>query len=260
MQLPLYQIDAFTRRRFGGNPAAVCPLPEWLPADQMQAIAAENNLAETAFIVGGAGAYDLRWFTPTIEVDLCGHATLASAHLILSELEPDRQIVTFQTRSGALTVERSGDGLLTMDFPSSPPEPCEPPAALVEALGAAPRETLRSLYYVAVLEDQQAVLALQPRMDALLRLDRIGLSVTAPGAEVDFVSRFFAPQAGIPEDPVTGSAHCVLTPYWSARLGKRRLEARQISSRVGELICEDRGARTLIAGYAVTYLAGTIWI
>jgi PhzF family phenazine biosynthesis protein len=260
MQVPIYQVDAFTSQRFGGNPAAVCPLTEWLPDAQMQAIAAENNLAETAFFIPQGDEYALRWFTPAIEVDLCGHATLATAHTLFTELVPGCTSATFHTRSGALTVTRDPHGLLTMDFPASPPTPCQAPADLLAGLGRVPREIWRSIYYMAVFDDEATIRGLQPVMEPLIRLDRIGVIATAPGDRVDFVSRFFAPQAGIPEDPVTGSAHCMLTPYWSQRLGKTNLHALQISPRVGELFCEDRGLRTIIAGHAVTYLIGTIHI
>jgi PhzF family phenazine biosynthesis protein len=258
MQVPIYQVDAFTSQRFGGNPAAVCPLTEWLPDAQMQAIAAENNLAETAFFIPMGNEYALRWFTPVLEMDLCGHATLATAHTLFTELVPGSTSATFHTRSGPLTVTRDPQGLLTMDFPASPPTQCEASADLLAGLGRVPRETWRSIYYMAVFDDEATIRGLQPTMEPLTRLDRIGVIATAPGDRVDFVSRFFAPQAGVPEDPVTGSAHCMLTPYWSQRLGKTNLHALQISPRVGELFCEDRGSRTIIAGHAVTYLTGTI--
>jgi predicted PhzF superfamily epimerase YddE/YHI9 len=255
MQLPLYQIDAFASRVFGGNPAAVCPVESW-PADAvLQAIAAENNLSETAFFLREEEGYHLRWFTPAQEVDLCGHATLAAAFVIFEHLEPGREGVTFHTRSGPLVVTRDEERL-AMDFPARPPERCDAPEALLQGLGRAPAALLRARDYLAVYESEEEVLALAPRMDLLSQVDWV--IVTAPGRNSDFVSRFFAPGAGIPEDPVTGSAHCTLIPYWSARLGKTALYARQVSARGGELWCEARGERVRIAGQAVLYLKGTI--
>jgi PhzF family phenazine biosynthesis protein len=257
--IPLYQIDAFTGRLFAGNPAAVCPLEEWLSDAQMQAIAAENNLSETAFFVHRGEAYDLRWFTPTVEVDLCGHATLASAFVVFQYLEPERGEVRFETRSGPLIVRREGE-LLVMDFPARPPQPCSVPYALEEALGAAPVELWESRDYMAVFDTEEQVRGLAPDMDALVRVGHFAVIVTAPGREVDFVSRFFAPASGVAEDPVTGSAHCTLAPYWARRVGKTRLHARQVSARGGELFCEHRGERVTIAGRAVRYLEGTIFL
>jgi len=258
VEIPLYQIDAFTSRVFGGNPAAVCPLATWLPAETMQAIAAENNLSETAFFVKEGGDYELRWFTPATEVDLCGHATLATAALIFERLAPGSAQVRFRTRSGPLEVSRDGE-LLIMDFPARPASPIKRSAAVVEALGAEPTELLAAPRdHLAVFEDERAVRALAPDFRALAALERKGMIVTAPGEDSDFVSRFFAPAVGIAEDPVTGSAHCTLTPYWSKRLGKRRLSARQLSARGGELVCEDRGARVAIMGRTAFYLEGTI--
>jgi PhzF family phenazine biosynthesis protein len=255
----MYQIDAFASRVFAGNPAAVCPLEDWLDDRTMQAIAAENNLAETAFFVRDGDHYQLRWFTPAVEVDLCGHATLASAHVIFEELEPGRSSVTFATRSGDLTVTRDGDRLV-MDFPSIPTTPCEAPEALIAGLGCDPLEVRQGMDYLVVVKDEATVRALRPRMEILSELDSRGVIVTAPGDEVDFVSRFFAPAAGIPEDPVTGSAHCALAPYWAARLGKSSLLARQVSARGGEIHCEDAGARVRLAGRAVKFLQGTIYL
>ncbi|TMQ72539.1 MAG: PhzF family phenazine biosynthesis protein [Candidatus Eisenbacteria bacterium] len=264
MKLPIYQVDAFTGTVFKGNPAAICPLERWLPEATMQSIAAENNLAETAFFVpranGGAdGAdYDLRWFTPEVEMDLCGHATLASAFLVFTQLEPKRGAVTFHTRSGPLTVSRDGERL-KMDFPSRPPAPCEAPAGLAEALGGAPREVLQSRDLLAVFGAETEVRALEPSFDRIRALGVHAVIATAPGSgEVDFVSRFFAPSVGVPEDPVTGSAHCTLVPYWAKRLGKKALRARQVSARGGDLLCEDLGERVTMAGQAVKYLEGTI--
>jgi len=260
MRLPIYQVDAFASRVFAGNPAAIVPLDAWLPDATMQSIAAENNLAETAFLVRQADAWGLRWFTPAVEVDLCGHATLASAWVIFARIDPAAAEARFDTRSGRLTVRRDGE-LLAMDFPSRPPAPCAAPPTLAAALGAAPREVLAARDLVAVYENAAQVRALKPDMAAVAALDVFALCVTAPGdGDCDFVSRFFAPALGIPEDPVTGSAHCTLVPYWSKRLGKRELRARQVSPRGGELVCRDLGERVSIAGRAVPYLEGTITV
>lgn len=261
MHAPYYQVDAFTDRVFGGNPAAVCPLERWLPDATMQAIAAESNLADTAFFVREGDAYALRWFTPTVEVDLCGHATLASAYVILHHLEPGRDRVTFRTlKAGTLVVTRRGERL-AMDFPARPPVPVARPADLVAALGRPPTALLGSRDYLAVYDDAADVAALAPDLAAVAKLDRWGMIATAPGKDgVDFVSRFFAPANGIPEDPVTGSAHCTLVPYWAARLGKTQLEARQISRRGGALACTLEGDRVIIAGRAVLYLEGRITV
>jgi predicted PhzF superfamily epimerase YddE/YHI9 len=257
MQIPLYQVDAFTNRLFAGNPAAVCPLEEWLPDALLQAIAAENNLSETAFFLRRGDRYELRWFTPSVEVDLCGHATLASAFVILRLLEPARERVEFDTRSGQLTVTRRGERL-AMDFPAKPPLPCEPPPGLLEALGGEPLEVLKADYYLVIYETEAAVRALRPDFAALRAASGTGVIVAAPGERADFVSRFFAPAYGIDEDPVTGSAHSTLIPFYAQRLGKWSLEARQVSARGGELYCELQGDRVLIAGEAVLYLEGTI--
>ncbi len=257
MRLPLFQIDAFTDSVFAGNPAAVCPLDAWLSDQQMQAIAAENNLSETAFFVPEGDGFGLRWFTPTCEVDLCGHATLATAHLLLNRLEPKRPAVTFETRSGKLTVAREGD-LLVMDFPAKPAVEVEPDAGLIDAVGGKPEAVLAADNYLIVYGAAAEVRALQPRMADVAAFGPRGVIATAPGEDCDFVSRFFAPAHGIPEDPVTGSAHCTLIPYWSARLGRTDLHARQISRRGGELFCRDEGPRVRIAGRAVLYLEGTI--
>jgi predicted PhzF superfamily epimerase YddE/YHI9 len=257
MLIPYYQVDAFASRVFTGNPAGVCLLADWLPDEVLQAIAAENNLAETAFVVQREGRYDLRWCTPTMEVDLCGHATLAPAHVIFEHLGCREDVIRFDTRSGELTVTRDGD-LFTLDFPARPAVPCEAPPQLLAGLGRRPQSTAKARDYLAVFASEQEVAELQPDMAALAQLDSLGIIATAPGSTCDFVSRFFAPQAGIPEDPVTGSAHSTLIPYWSARLGKQRLFARQISARGGELFCEDRGSRVGIGGRAVTYSTGFI--
>ncbi len=257
----IYQADAFTGELFGGNPAAVCPLPEWLPDATMQQIAAENNLAETAFFVPRGHEYELRWFTPELEIDLCGHATLATAHVIFSHLGYQADVVNFHTvKAGKLTVSRKDD-LYTLDFPSRIPEPATVPEGLLEALGGPrPAEVLRSRDYLVVYGSEREVAELQPDFTALARIDGIGIIVTAPGDQCDFVSRFFAPGAGIPEDPVTGSAHCNLIPYWAQKLGKADLHAFQVSQRRGELWCSLQGDRVLMSGKAVTYLKGEIYL
>jgi len=257
MRIPLYQVDAFTSRLFGGNPAAVCPLEAWLEDRTLQSIAAENNVSETAFFVGGNGRYDLRWFTPAVEVDLCGHATLASAFVIFTRLEPSLEAVSFRSKGGELRVTRGGD-LLTLDFPARAPSRCEAPEAVARALRTPPREVWAARDYMAVYASEDDVRALEPDMDRVAALDRFAVIVTAPGRSSDFVSRFFAPSQGVPEDPVTGSAHCTLVPYWAKRLGKPRLHALQVSRRGGELFCEDRGDRVAIGGRAVQFLEGTI--
>ena len=258
MQIPIYQVDAFTSRPFGGNPAAVCPLQEWLPDEQMQAIALENNLSETAFFVqDGDGRYKLRWFTPAVEIDLCGHATLATAYIIMTELARGKHEVRFMTRSGELVVSRDGDRLV-MDFPARPPSECTPDPNLIAALGGNPERVLAARDYLVVYGTEAEVRGLKPNMERLSQVDRFAVIVTALGREVDFVSRFFAPSKGVPEDPVTGSAHCTLIPYWSQRLGKKELHALQVSARGGELWCSDRGDRVTMAGNAVRFLTGTI--
>ncbi len=260
MRIPLYQVDAFTSRLFGGNPAAVCPLTEWLPEATMQAIAAENNLAETAFFVPQGDGYLLRWFTPTVEVELCGHATLASGYVVTHILAPERRSVTFDTlKAGPLEVIRDGD-LLAMDFPSWPPEERSADPRVLAALGAPPPQSFvargRTL---AVYDRAEDVAALRPDFAAMRQVAGADAIATAPGRNgIDFVSRYFAPNYGVDEDPVTGSAHCVLTPYWAARLGKEQLTARQISARGGELTCTLRDDRVTIAGRAVLYLEGAI--
>lgn len=259
MQIPLYHIDAFASRLFQGNPAAVCPLEEWLPDETLQAIAAENNLSETAFYIKDGGRFHLRWFTPAVEVDLCGHATLATAYAIMEirQENPGSRVV-FDSKSGELTVEREGD-LYALDFPARPATECsDADPALIAALGAKPERVLAARDFLCVYRTEEDVRALAPDMEKLAAVDRFATIVTAPGTGCDFVSRFFAPAKGIPEDPVTGSAHCTLIPYWSKRLGKTRLFARQISRRGGELWCEDLGGRVKIAGRAVKYLEGRL--
>jgi PhzF family phenazine biosynthesis protein len=264
-EIQIYQVDAFTDRPFAGNPAAVCPLEAWLPDATLQAIAAENNLAETAYFVpqvgSGDGGYRLRWFTPAIEVALCGHATLASAYVIAQHIEPGMEKVVFHSASGPLTVTRDG-AVFTLDFPTDRPEPFDDGGAVAAALGFVPQAVLKPAKQggklMAVLASEAEVRAAEPDMEKVKALPGDGLIITAQGDKVDFVSRYFAPHAGIPEDPVTGSAHVVLTPFWAARLGKTTLTARQISARGGDLIVEDKGARTLISGKVAPYLEGRI--
>ena len=259
MKLPLYQVDAFTDTLFAGNPAAVCPLDTWLPDTTLQAIAGENNLSETAFYVSTGREFPIRWFTPTAEVDLCGHATLAAAHVILNHSGHPSKTVLFTSKSGPLSVVGDND-YLVMDFPAQRPEECTIPAELVAALGREPLELFSSADYMAVFDDEDAILSIQPEIELLKKLDLRGVIITAPGRTTDFVSRFFAPKFGINEDPVTGSAHCLLAPYWSERFGKRSLTGRQLSQRGGEVVCETGGDRVSLAGKAVTYLEGTITI
>ncbi len=259
MSIPYYQVDAFTSALFSGNPAGVCLLTEWLPDAVLQSIAAENNLAETAFVVQRDSCFDLRWFAPTLEMDLCGHATLAPAHVIFRHLGWRGLAVKFQTRSGVLTVTREDD-LLSLDFPSRPAADCSAPADLIEGLGCTPSATAKARDYMAVFDSEQAIRELQPDMTALMRLDCLGVIATAPGEQCDFVSRFFAPRAGVPEDPATGSSHCTLIPYWAERLGRQKFHALQLSKRGGEFYCENRGERVGIAGRAVTYSTGFLHV
>lgn len=257
MKLRLFQVDAFTDRPFSGNPAAIVPLEHWLPDEVMQAMAAENNLSETAYFVKQGERYHLRWFTPTREVDLCGHATLASAWVLWEKLGERAPLIRFETRSGELRVSRD-EKLLWLDFPADPAQPCTAPPALVSGLGRPPREVLLARNYVAMYDNEETVRALTPDFRLLATLGLHGVIVTAPGNECDFVSRYFGPQFGIDEDPVTGSAHCTLAPLWSARLGRTELRARQVSYRGGELHCKLYGARVLIGGQCAAFLAGDI--
>ena len=258
MNIPIYQVDAFTLGPFSGNPAAVCPLDAWLDDATLQSIAAENNLSETAFMVASDEGYDLRWFTPAIEVDLCGHATLAAGYVVLNHLQPDLDAVAFETLSGRLIVTRDGDRL-SMDFPARAPTPVAVSQALIDALGEAPSEVHASRDMLAVYDDEARVRALSPDQARLLALDEgLGVIATARGDAVDFVSRFFVPKAGIAEDPVTGSAHCTLVPFWAERLGKSQLVAHQVSSRGGELHCEHRDDRVIMSGQCTLFLTGSI--
>jgi len=252
-------VDAFTDERFKGNPAGVCLLDEWLDDDTMQAIAFENNLSETAFVVKRENHYDLRWFTPDVEIDLCGHATLASAFVVSNFVDQNEALMRFETKSGTLTVTKIGD-LYELDFPARKPEPIELTSEMSRAIGLSVLEAHLSRDLLLFVENEQQVQALNPSFDLLEQLPYFAVIVTAEGDEVDFVSRFFAPGASIPEDPVTGSAHCSLIPFWAERLGKEKMVARQLSKRGGTLFCENRGSRVKIAGKAVLYLQGEILI
>lgn len=259
MKLDIFQADAFTSELFRGNPAAVVPLDEWLPTETMLSIAAENNLAETAFFVGGGGKYELKWFTPTVEIDLCGHATLASAFVLAEVLKTESSEISFQTKSGELRVARDGERFV-LDFPSRPAVECEMPSVLVDALGAAPQKVLKARDYLAVYANEVEVAALKPDFRAIEELGVHAVIATAKGENSDFVSRFFAPSVGVDEDPVTGSAHCTLIPYWAGELGKTQMFARQISKRGGEIYCELVDERVKIGGNAVLYLTGEIYV
>ena len=257
MKLQQYQVDAFTDRIFGGNPAAVVPLASWLDDSLLQAIAEENNLSETAFFVPSHNGFSLRWFTPLAEVELCAHATLAAAHVIFVHSDYRQNRITFTTRSGELTVERS-DGQLQMDFPACVPKPCELPDLLYQALGQKPVQLLAADDYLAVFDNESKVRAVKPDQGLLSKVGLRGVIITAPGDTVDFVSRFFAPKLGIPEDPVTGSTHCALAPFWAERFSKSILTAKQLSRRGGDIICEVRGDRVRLTGSAVTFMEAEI--
>lgn len=257
MKLPLYQVDAFTNQPFCGNPAAVVLLEEWLPDAVLAAIAAENNLAETAFVVPTGEVMPLRWFTPTVEVDLCGHATLATAHILFQHAFPAARSLSFSTRSGTLIVKRDGEAL-SMDFPARPGNPVDVTDALTAVLGARPREAYLARDLLAVFNSESEIRDFRPDFDRIASVDAFAVIISAPGQSVDFVYRFFAPRQGIPEDPATGSANCTLVPYWASRLGKDTLVAKQLSARGGDLRCTLLGDRVLIAGNAVEYLRGEI--
>jgi PhzF family phenazine biosynthesis protein len=260
MEIPFYQVDAFTDRVFGGNPAAVCPLSEWLDDATLQSIAAENNLSETAFFVAEEGGYHIRWFTPANEVDLCGHATLASAFVIMNVLGGEFASIRFRALAGELRVTCEGD-LYALDFPSRPPTRVDISRELVEAIGTEPDEIWKASDHLAVFDSEAHVRALRPDFTKLGAIDDMfALIATAPGQSADFVSRFFAPAQGINEDPVTGRAHCTLIPFWSRRLGKKQMRAVQVSARSGELFCEDRGDRVKIAGRAALFAEGKIFL
>ncbi len=255
--LTIYQVDAFAEQPFCGNPAAIIPLQQWLPDTLMQSIAEENNLSETAFFVPHEDHYAIRWFTPAAEVDLCGHATLASAFVIFTEIKHPSNQVVFESKSGPLTVTLEND-LLCLDFPSQPAQECEVEEALTLALGLKPSQCFRGTDLVAVFNSEAEITNLTPNFEQLKRIDTRGVIVTAPGDQKDFVCRFFTPQNGIDEDPVTGSAFTKLIPYWATQLGKNTLQARQVSQRGGDVFCELKGDRVLIAGKAVKYLEGAI--
>ncbi|MFD2204093.1 PhzF family phenazine biosynthesis protein [Kiloniella antarctica] len=259
MEIGLYQVDAFTDEVFKGNPAAVCPLDAWLPDEVLYKIAAENNLSETAFFVPEGDGYRLRWFTPTTEVDLCGHATLATSHVIATELAPGIKDIRFLSKSGELKV-CCEEGRYTLDFPARPPIPFDGVDMVEDSIGIRPLVTLKSSKLMAVLEDEAAVLAVEPDFDKVVALPGDGLIVTSRSENYDYVARYFGPHCGIPEDPVTGSAHVVMAPYWKGQLGKSKMIAKQVSQRGGVLWVEDRGDRVLMSGYAVLYLKGTIYI
>ena len=259
MKIRQYQVDAFSEKIFGGNPAAVVPLQSWLPDSLLHAIAEENNLSETAFLVPAGSQYELRWFTPLAEVDLCGHATLATAHVLFNHEGVSSQSVSFSTRSGELVVKRLGSGF-EMNFPSREPSPCELPTELLKALGEQPIETLAADDYIVVYENEETVRRITPDMALLCQIGLRGVVITAPGREFDFVSRFFAPKVGVPEDPVTGSAHCSLAPYWGKRLNRTCMRAMQCSRRGGEVGCELVSNRVLLSGHAKTFMEAVITV
>lgn len=260
MLLPYFHVAAFTNVVFGGNPAGVCRLERWLPDELLQRVARENNLSETAFYLRSAsGDYELRWFTPEVEVDLCGHATLATAHVLWTHHGETSDTLSFATRSGPLTVAREGSRL-ALNFPARPAQPAEMPPDVAQAFSLQPLSCGKARDYLFEFRDEEEVRNLKPDFTRFLAWEGLGVIATAPGREVDFVSRFFAPKAGLAEDPVTGSSHCTLIPFWAQRLGKKILRAKQVSARGGELFCEALGDRVKIAGHAVTYLQGTIEI
>lgn len=259
MDLNIYQVDAFASEVFEGNPAAVCPLDSWLPDDILQKVAEENNLSETAFFVAENDSFSLRWFTPEDEVNLCGHATLATAHVLFEHLGHSGQTIQFQTNSGRLIVEKSDLGY-SMDFPATMPKAAEAPYILIDALGVSPKKVLSGFDYVVVLDNETEVRSVKPDFVKLSQLDLRGVIITSPGDKVDFVSRCFFPKLRVNEDPVTGSAHCELAPYWSERLGKNSLTAQQLSRRTGIVSCEVIGNRVVLKGGAVDYLQGKITV
>ncbi|MFH1965614.1 MAG: PhzF family phenazine biosynthesis protein [Acidobacteriota bacterium] len=260
MKLPYYHVDAFTDRLFRGNPAGVILLSSgWLPEQVMQKIAYENNLSETAFIIEDGEDFGLRWFTPTIEVDLCGHATVAAAHVLFNEIGHKQDQIRFQTKSGIVSVERR-EKTLVLDFPSRPPVKCSCPLGPARILGKKPAEVRKSRDYLFVFNEEEDILNMTPDFVSMKNWECLGVIVTAPGKTADFVSRFFAPRAGVNEDPVTGSAHSTLIPYWAERLRKTSLKALQLSERGGELFCQEAGKRVKIGGRAITYLSGEIYL
>lgn len=260
MELSIYQIDAFSKVLFKGNPAAVCPLDNWISDELMQAIAMENNLSETVFFVKEGEGFHIRWFTPEVEVDLCGHATLAASYVIFEVLKHTGNKIVFSSKSGALEVTRESDGMFTLNFPITPYEKCEVPSVLYDALNTNILETYSSMDLVVLLSSQAEVETLRPNMELLKTIKHRGTIVTAPGNEVDFVSRFFGPQSGVNEDSVTGSAHTILAPFWGKKLNKNKMVARQLSQRGGELICELENNRVKMSGYAKCFMTGTIFL
>jgi PhzF family phenazine biosynthesis protein len=256
---PIYQVDAFTNKLFGGNPAAVCPLQEWLPDEIMQKLATENNLSETAFFVKEDEQYHIRWFTPEYEIDLCGHATLASSYVIFNKLDHTSDTIHFTCKSGKLEVKKRND-LIELNFPCRMPEQCEAPEALLKGINYQPSKVLKSRDYFLVYDDEETISKIKPDFNFLNQLDVVGVIVTAPGKEVDFVSRFFVPNSVIGEDPATGSAHCNLIPYWAKELQKNELTATQLSERKADFICQNKGDRVLMAGNAVLYLKGEYYL
>jgi PhzF family phenazine biosynthesis protein len=258
MKITIYQVDAFTEKVFGGNPAAVCPLDEWIDEKLMQNIALENNLSETAFFVPKGDEFEIRWFTPKIEINLAGHPTLASAHVIFEHLGYNKHVIHFHTMKSGILKASKKEGVIRLDFPGYDLKKVSPPEELLKGLGAKPDEVLLGRDYFAVYKNEKEILALEPDFRELAKLDCLGIVVTAPGERSDFVSRFFAPRAGINEDPVTGSAHTLLIPYWAKRLKKNMLHAYQVSERRGELFCEYLGERVIIGGRAVTFMKGEI--
>lgn len=261
MELQVFKVDAFTKQIFSGNPAAVCPLRCWLPDNILQQIAMENALPETAFILGSGGNYQIRWFTPEIEMDLCGHATLAAAHVLKNHLSDTAKQLTFSSKSGELTITPDGS-IFNLNFPSRPPFPADAPEAILDAFSIAPNRVLKSRDYVLIYDNEAQINNIEVNKQTLdqINLDPGGVIVTSPGQNVDFVSRFFTPQSAILEDPVTGSAHCSLIPYWAAQLNKSVLVAKQLSKRGGMLFCKYEGDRVQISGQAVTYMTGLIWL
>jgi PhzF family phenazine biosynthesis protein len=258
MKIEIFQVDAFTDKLFSGNPAAVCPLKDWLPDSTMQKIASENNLSETAFFIPEEDHYHIRWFTPATEVDLCGHATLATAHVIYCHLEQKKaNLIQFNSKSGLLFVRKNGE-LITMNFPVAKLQKVEPPVEIVQAFRMKPIETWKADDYLILLDSQAAIQSASPDFNLLCSLKSRGVIITAKGDSVDFVSRFFAPGVGIDEDPVTGSAHTMLTPFWAQRLGKNEMTAKQLSRRGGTLFCRLLNDRVDISGKAVTYMTGII--
>jgi len=258
-KIPYYHVDAFTSRVFSGNPAGVCPLEKWLDDAVLQSIAAENKHSETAFFVQEKEHFKLRWFTPKREVDLCGHATLSSAFVIFDFLRFSSDVIPFSTRSGMLFVKKN-NSLLEMDFPARPGKPIGAPESLEKGLGKKINEVYQSRDYLVILDNEDEVRNLQPDFTELMKVECTGIIITAKGKNSDFVSRFFAPKVGIPEDPVTGSSHCTLIPYWAEKLNKKELTSHQVSQRGGELFCKSNGDRVSIAGNAVLYLQGNIYL